>query len=234
MGNKSDLYRLQEIDTTWDKVRRRLSQLQNMSGGSEDLKNTRDQVGATESSLGDWQRAQKEAELESRSLTERIEEAETKLMSGEVRNPKELESLQSSIESMRRHKEMLDERNVEAMMKVEELNGSLNTQQGKLSSLEQDWDSKQQTIDEELQQRKKEFVYLKRLREQTVEKLPSGDLEQYEHLRRRKNGIAVARLEGDVCNACHMQVPRSVISETKRSNSIITYCPGCGRILIGG
>ncbi|MBI1295403.1 hypothetical protein GC175_10660 [bacterium] len=234
MGNKSDLYRLQEIDTTWDKVRRRLSQLQNMSGGSEDLKKTRDQVGATESSLGEWQRAQKEAELESYSLTERIEEAESKLMSGEVRSPKELESLQSSIDSMRRHKESLEERSVEAMLKVEELNGSLSTQQGKLSTLEQDWDSKRQTIDDELRQRKKEFVYLKRLREQTVEKLPTADLEQYEHLRRRKNGIAVARLEGDVCNACHMEVPRSVISEAKRGNSTITYCTGCGRILIGG
>ncbi len=234
MGNKSDLYRLQEIDTTWEKVRKRLSQLQTISGGSEDLKNTRDQVGVTESSLGEWQRAQREAELEARSLNERIEEAETKLMSGEMRNPKELESLQSSIEAMRRHKETLEERSVEAMMKVEELNGSLSTQQGKLSSLEQDWDSKRQTIDEELLQRKKEFVYLKRLREQTVEKLPTADLDQYEHLRRRKNGIAVARLEGDVCNACHMQVPRSVISEAKRGNSTLTYCPGCGRILIGG
>lgn len=231
MGNNSDLYRLQEIDTTWDKVRKRLQQLQTLSGGSEDLKSTREQVNSTQVSLAEWQHTQKDAELESRSLTERIQDAEFKLMSGEVRNPKELESLQSSIDAMRRHKETVEERNVEAMLKLEELNGSLGTQQHKLTSLETDWRSKQQAIDDELQQRKKEFVYLKRLREQTVEKLSATDLEQYEHLRRRKNGVAVARLEGDVCNACHMQVPRGVISEIRRSNSAVTFCPGCGRIL---
>ncbi len=231
MSNSSDLYRLQEIDSTWDKVRRRLRQLQALSGGSEELKTTREQVVSTEASLHDWQQTQRDAELEASSLIERIEEAEAKLMSGEMRNPKELESLQSSIESMRRHKGTIDDRSVEALMKVEELNGSLDMQQHKLSSMEEDWQTRQQAIDEELQQRKKEFVYLKRLREQTVEKLSSTELEQYEHLRRRKNGIAVAQLDGDVCNACHMQVPRSVISEAGRSNSSLTFCPGCGRIL---
>ncbi|MCB0116098.1 MAG: C4-type zinc ribbon domain-containing protein [Caldilineaceae bacterium] len=232
MGKNSDLYRLQEIDTTWDKVRRRLLKLQNISGGSEELRSKREQVAVTETSLAEWQTVQKDAELESRSLTERIADAEARLMSGDVRNPKELESLQSSVESMRRHKEMVEERGVEAMMKAEELAGALDVQQQALSTLETDWQSQQQSIESELQQRKKEFVYLKRLREQTVEKLPADSLEQYEHLRRRKNGIAVARLDDDVCNACHMQVPRGVIGEVRRSDAL-TFCPGCGRILLG-
>jgi predicted nucleic acid-binding Zn-ribbon protein len=230
MSDSSLLYRLQEIDTTWDRVRRRLLQLQNLSGGSEELKLTREKVSATEAVLEELRRTQKDAELESRSLTDKIRESEQRLMSGQVRNPKELESLQLNIESMQKHKSSVEDRGVEAMLKIEELNGTFTVQQDTLATLESSWHSKQQAIEEETQQRKKEFVYLKRLREQTVEKIDKASLEQYEHLRRRKNGVAVAKLEGDVCSACHMQVPTGVIGDVRRTDSL-TYCTGCGRIL---
>lgn len=232
MSNSSQLYRLQEIDTTWDRVRRRLLQLQNMSEGSDELKSTREKVSATEAELTALMRTQIDAESETRSLSEKIQESEQLLMSGQVRNPKELESLQSSIDSMQRHKSSVEDRSVEALLKIEELNGSFAAQQEVLADLESDWQSKQQAIEEELLQRKKEFVYLKRLREQLVEQIDKSSLEQYEHLRRRKNGVAVAKLEGDVCNACHMQVPTGVVSDVRRTESL-TYCTGCGRILHG-
>jgi uncharacterized protein len=230
VSDSSLLYRLQEIDTTWDRVRRRLQQLQNLSGGSNELKTTREQVASTESTLNEWQRTQTEAELESRSLTTKIQESEERLMSGQVRNPKELEALQSSIESMRRHKISLDDQSVEAMIKVEEFSGALTEQKGSLATLESNWQTKQQTLEEELQQRKKEFLYLKRLREQTVGQVSAAALEQYEHLRRRKNGIAVAKLEGDICNACHMQVPTGIVGSARNAD-VLLYCPGCGRLL---
>jgi uncharacterized protein len=230
VSDSSLLYRLQEIDTTWDRVRRRLQQLQNLSSGSTELKTTREQVASTESTLNEWQRTQSAAELESRSLTAKIQESEERLMSGQVRNPKELEALQSSIESMRRHKISLDDQSVEAMIKVEEFSGTLTEQKGSLATLESNWQTKQQALEEELQQRKKEFLYLKRLREQTVEQVSPAALEQYEHLRRRKNGIAVAKLEGDICNACHMQVPTGIVGSARNAD-VLLYCPGCGRLL---
>jgi predicted nucleic acid-binding Zn-ribbon protein len=230
VSDSSLLYRLQEIDTTWDRVRRRLQQLQKLSGGSDELKTTREKVASTETTLNGWERTQREADLESKSLAGKIQESEDRLMSGQVRNPKELESLQSSIESMRRHKSSLDEQSMEAMLKIEEFSGTLTEQKGSLTTLETHWQTKQQAIDEELQQRKKEFLYLKKLREQTVEKITPAALEQYEHLRRRKNGVAVAKLEGDICNACHMQVPTGIVGSARRAD-VLLYCPGCGRLL---
>ncbi|MBX3002026.1 MAG: hypothetical protein KF893_26110 [Caldilineaceae bacterium] len=230
MSDSNLLYRLQEIDTTWDRVRRRLQQLQTLAGGSNELKTTREEVASTESNLQQWQRAQSEAEFESRSLTTKIQESEERLMSGQVRNPKELEALQSSIESMRRHKISLDDQSVEAMLKVEEFSGALVKQKGSLATLESNWQTKHKAIEEELQQRKKEFLYLKRLREQTVGQISPAAVEQYEHLRRRKNGIAVAKLEGDICNACHMQVPTGIVGSA-RNTDVLLYCPGCGRLL---
>jgi uncharacterized protein len=230
VSNSRILYQLQEIDSTWDKVRRRILALQNASGGSGELKSVREEVAAAESELHEWQNTHRNADLEARSLDGRITESEQRLMGGQVRNPKELESLQSSIESMRRHKSSLEDQGVEALLKIEELSSTLSERQNTLTTLETDWQSKQQAIDEELQQRKKEFVYLKRLREQTVEKLDPKLLEEYEHLRKRKNNVAIAKLEGDICGACHVQVPRGMLADVSRENTL-TYCPGCGRIL---
>jgi uncharacterized protein len=230
VDNGYTLYQLQEIDSTWEKVRRRIIQLQNAAGGSVELKTAREETAAVESELHQWIGSQLDADLEARSLEGKISESEQRLMGGEVRNPKELESLQASVESMRRHKTMVDDRNVEAMLKIEELTDTLDTKKSSLSTLEAEWQDKQQSVEAELLQRKREFVYLKRLREQTVERLDPAILEQYEHLRKRKNGVAITKVEDTICSACHIQVPTGLLSDVRRENTL-TLCPGCGRIL---
>lgn len=233
MSNLADLYRLQEIDLTWEKVYRRLVKLNKLMGGSEELKKVKEQVADTEESLQDWQAKQQDAELEARSLTTRIDDTEKRLMSGQVSNPKELESLQASAEALRRQKSNIEDRGVEALLKVEELSDQLAEQKSEMDQLESEWQSNQEALQEEVQQRKKEYVYLKRLREELTESLDADLLERYEHLRKRKHGIAIARLEGDTCGACHVQVPTGVIGTVVRNsdNDELVLCPACGRIL---
>lgn len=224
------LYRLQEIDTTWDKIRRRIFQLQKLSGGSAELLHTREQTQVAELELKRIRNEQREAETESALLSNRIKESESLLMGGQVRNPKELEALQSNVESMRRHKGALDDRSVEAMVKADEAARRLAEQTAALESRESEWQTRQQAIDEELRKRKKEYVYLKNLREESIKSIDGKLLEQYEYLRGRKNGIAVAKLENDSCAACHMQVPVGVIGNARHGDGLVS-CTACGRIL---
>ena len=231
MNPKAELYRLQEIDTAWEKIRQRLAQLQKFSGGSPALVKTRERARITEAELRKVRGEQQNAELEALSLAARIKDSEALLMGGQVRNPKELEALQSNIESMQRHKGALDDRSVEAMIKGDEIGARFAEQKSALDSQEAEWQTKQKAIDEELQKRKKEYVYLKNIREQTVKKIDGKMLEQYEYLRGRKNGIAVAKLEDDSCGACHMAVPVGLIGSVRRNDELVA-CAACGRILV--
>lgn len=224
------LYRLQEIDTTWDKVRRRILQLQKMTGGSPELVQMRERTRATETELQKFRKEQRDTEMESSSLSTRIKESESLLMSGQIRNPKELEALQASVESMLRHKGALDDRSVEAMVKADEIGQRFAIQTSSLQAQEEEWQTKQQAIDEELQKRKKEYIYLKNMREDLVKSIDGKMLEQYEYLRGRKNGIAVAKLEEGTCTACHMQVPVGLIGSVRRGGELVA-CAACGRIL---
>lgn len=230
MNPIAELYRLQQIDITWEKVRRRILQLQKLSGGSPELIQARERTQATEKELHKTRTEQRDAELEATSLAGRIDESEKLLMGGQVRNPKELEALQANVESMRRHKSALDDKGMEALVKAEELNQRFQEQSKQLASQEADWATKQQSIDEELNRRKKEFVQLKAMREQAVKSIKPKMLEQYEYLRGRKNGIAVAKVEDDSCGACHMQIPVGVIGTARRSEELVS-CTACGRIL---
>lgn len=230
MNPIAELYRLQEIDTAWEKIRQRILQLQKFSGGSAQLLKAREQAKIAEAGLNKTRREQREAETEANSLVERIRESEGMLMGGQVRNPKELEALQSSVESMRRHKSALDDRGVEAMVKADELGKKFDIQSKALATMETEWAAKQKALEEELARRKKEYVYLKNVREQALKSISTKFLDQYEYLRGRKNGIAVAKLEEDSCGACHMQLPVGVIGNVRRSSDLV-LCTACGRIL---
>lgn len=231
MDTKAMLLRLQEIDTTQEKVRRRILALQKFSEGSTGLNRARSVVDDSQNELQRWRSEQVEAELEAQSLQDRIRESESKLMSGDVQNPRELEALQNNVDSMRRHKENLEERSVEALMKIEELSPGHSEKEVKLAEIEEEWKTKKETVEEELQQRKREYAYLKKLREETASRLSKDEYGQYEHLRKRKNGVAVSKLEEDICSACHTQVATGVIG-TVRNRDELTLCPACGRILV--
>ncbi|MBI4668265.1 MAG: hypothetical protein HY747_03615 [Elusimicrobia bacterium] len=64
-----------------------------------------------------------------------------------------------------------------------------------------------------------------------VKGLPHDNLERYEHLRARKNGMALAAiLEGSSCGGCRMHATQEVINEILKAKDFVV-CERCQRIL---
>jgi predicted nucleic acid-binding Zn-ribbon protein len=108
---------------------------------------------------------------------------------------------------------------------------SLVQKQAALAEVEKEWTTRQADIETEMEQRKKEYAYLTRARDQVAETLSEENLELYEHLRRRKNGVAVALLEDENCGACHTQVAIGILDNIRYRDELLN-CPSCGRILL--
>ncbi len=231
VDRKELLFQLQQVDITWTKVQRRLVRLQQLTYGQEKLAEARQELEEREAELQQLQGARADAELEIRALDERIAEADKRLMSGAITNPKELENLEASIGAMRRQRNMIADRTAEILRQMDELGETVARLQEMLARLEEECASRRQSRDEELLQRKKEYVYLKKLRTELASRLPSSLLEEYEQLRKRKRGVAVARLQEDVCGVCNMQVPVGLVGTVRYGDDLI-YCPSCGRILV--
>ena len=231
MSDAVKMYELQRVDSTWKKVARRLQQLQELLGESAELRAARQQVAQSQAELQEWSAKQKNAELEDKALAERITATEQKLMSGTVRNPKELDSLQQNLEALRRQREMVAEQGVQAMGQVETLTARLEGEQAALASIESGWSGDQNGLREEETKLKHNGMLLKRKREQLVAGMNETLRERYETMRKRKAGVAIAVVQNGICSACHVTLPTGVVNGLRSSPSLV-LCPSCGRYLV--
>jgi predicted nucleic acid-binding Zn-ribbon protein len=234
MTDIARLYELQKVDTTWEKVRRRLGQVRAQLVESDELKKQRAAVAELETTKHQWQTSQRNADLEMQALTSKINASEARLMSGQVRNPKELSALQESVEALRRQRAGVENSGVEALLNVEATTEQLAIATATLHEVEGKWQAGQSDLLEEETKLKKYFVQCKKQREALAAALAGSDLQRYEDLRQRKAGVAIASLERGICSACHVQVPTGIASTARNQSGSPVSCPSCGRILYAG
>ena len=182
MADIAKLFELQKIDITVNKVRRRLTQLKSLLVESDEIKTARTRTEALEKEQQEWHSRQKTAELEVESLINRIKESENRLMGGQVRNPKELEALQSSIEALQRQQSTIETLSVEALLRTEELTGQLTNARQQFQTMQQAWSTSQSELTEEEAKLKRAYLHLKKQREGLTETLDKALLQQYEYL----------------------------------------------------
>jgi len=60
--------------------------------------------------------------------------------------------------------------------------------------------------------------------------LDARALAQYEQLLKGRRGIAVARMTGEICGACHVRLRPHVTQQIRRNDAIV-QCDSCQRIL---
>lgn len=231
MADMASLYELQKIDVMSLKVRRRLLQLKELLTESSELKTAQARVDELTTEQKKWHSTQVRTETELEVLTDRIDESNKTLMGGTIHNPKELEALQASIESLQKQRGTLETDSVEALSKVEELSSQLSAAQDTLSTIEQNWSNDQTQLTEEDTKLKRAYLVLKKQREQVAETVNPALLQRYEQMRQRKGGVAVATVENDTCSACHVQLPTGVLSTVRNQTETLVLCPTCGRLL---
>jgi uncharacterized protein len=228
------LFDLQKLDLNLEKARRKLAQLKQALGESDELGSARKTVADTEAELHHWHAAQKNAELESQALAQQIDGKDKELMSGRVSNPKELEALQANVEALRRQRSTVEDTGMDALLHVETLNQQLVTAQESLRQIEDKWNGSQADLLQEDAKYKRIYAQLKQQRDTLAQSLPPADLKYYEDLRTRKAGIAISPLQNGQCGVCHILVPTGVVSAARsRKNEAVT-CPSCGRVLFAG
>ncbi|MCC7511584.1 MAG: hypothetical protein IT296_02925, partial [Anaerolineae bacterium] len=97
------LYRLQQIDTQMDRARARLEAIRAALDNDAELRAASERLAAAEETRRETERAQRQAEAEAQSQRIKIEQTESSLYSGAVRNPKELQDLQHEAASLKKY-----------------------------------------------------------------------------------------------------------------------------------
>ena len=224
------LYRLQTIDLEIDDAKRRLEEVEAGLRESGELRQARRALQKAEDELTRWRTTLRDLELETRSLTAKITSVEERLYSGRVANPKELANLQDEVSYLKRRRSDLEDRQLEAMVEVEEHEAKVDRKKASLAQIEAEWAQTQERLTAERNELEERLAHLEKERVKAEGMIGAEDLALYGELCGRKGGQAVALLKGEVCQACRVTLPTSRAQQA-RSGDSLCFCSSCRRIL---
>ena len=230
MSQTNLLYRLQSLDSKVDKANRQLTEVTNSLGESEIVKKTRALVEGSGQVLRQVQTTLKDLELEEKSLSDKIKNQEKLLYSGKALAAKEAANLQEEIASLKRWHATREELLLETMVEVEEKEDILKKAQKELAVVEATWQTDQEDLLKKQADLKREITSLLEQRPSIATIIPSADLDEYEILRKKKAGVAVAGVKDNTCQACGIMVSSNKVRQA-RIGAELMYCGTCGRIL---
>lgn len=236
MSRWESLLVVQEHDTRADQLAHRIETLP----ARAELAKLEDAGAALDRQLTDVQRrrdelarSQQRLEDEIASLTERANQAEKQLYSGAVSNPRELQALQDDVASIRRRIGQIEDDELEIM----ELTEPVDAERSELSGQRDQLDADAQRLRAELAESESELAAelgeVRAEREDAAKSVPDELWTEYDELRSRLGGVAIARLAGTTCQGCHLALSAVEVDRIRKlSLDEAVHCEECGRLLV--
>jgi uncharacterized protein len=230
LSRVQQLYQLQILDSELDKINQQLAEITTQLGESDVLKQAKAGVEAGEKELRQTQTAMQNINLEVQSLTVKIAQQEKTLYQGKAFSAKEATNLQDEISSLKRRHSQREELLLEAMVGAEEAEQQLSRVQTDLAAIQARWQADQERLTQQQVALTARLTELKQQRPVTLKAIDPDDLEEYDDLRPRKGGRAVAVVKDGICLGCGVGASSSRIQHARTGTELV-FCGTCGRIL---
>jgi uncharacterized protein len=225
------LLELQDTDSVIDRLTKRLTEIKAGLRETDQLSAARQAVHNAEQQVTVRRAARQDLDLASATIEDKIQLAGKRLYSGLVKNPKELLDLQNDISSLNRQKAKLDEQLFSAMLQLEEAETIAQQRAAELAQIEAAWQHTQSDLIAEQAQLEADLNGQHRDQAAARAQLTAADLALYDQLRRRKAGLAVVELNGQLCGGCGVRVTASVIQQIGQGDQF-ARCGNCERMLV--
>jgi predicted nucleic acid-binding Zn-ribbon protein len=230
MSRPKNIYRLQSIDSQLDQARGRLKEIEKILSENANLRKANALAKKAEKNLETALKEQRQAEGKVQEQRIKIEQAEATLYSGSVKNPKELQDIQNEVEALKRFLDVLEERQLVAMLASDEAADKNREAQKILAKYQQEANGLETELALETAQIEKDIAQLSETYVTAENAISSEDLDLYRRLRKQRGGIAATRVKDQACGACGSTLTAS-LHQAARSPSQLTLCTSCGRIL---
>jgi uncharacterized protein len=191
-----------------------------------------DAIVAAETDVKDLTREQTKAEADVDQVRSRIERDRKRLDAGQVSSPRELESLQSEVDSLRRRQDDLEEVALGVMERREEAAGrsqSLASEHGELGGARAEVAARRDAAAAEIDE---QLGGLEQKRSGITADIPDDLLALYEKLR-EQHGVGAAALRRGRCEGCHLALGTSDLNAIRAAPpDEVVRCEECRRILV--
>ncbi|HSK73830.1 MAG TPA: C4-type zinc ribbon domain-containing protein [Pyrinomonadaceae bacterium] len=144
---------------------------------------------------------------------------------------KQYETAMRETDALQKQITALDNKVLEQMTEIEEVEKTLAERADEISSLEGNQTQALKDFDAEVSKNREEIENETKTRHELFVTLPPQMASVYNRLAQRsRDGIAVAEVVNGACSACNMSLRKQVQQQLRTSNSIMT-CESCTRIL---
>jgi uncharacterized protein len=227
---------LQALDSALDRLahrRRTLPEIEQIDGLEAKVAQLADDAVLVETEDSDLGREQSKLEADIDLVRSRMQKDQQRLDIGQVSSPRELENLQSEIESLKRRQSDLEDDELEIMEKREVV-------QTRLQQLRDEREQLVVTLGEAEQRRDAAFTEIDAEREKTTQQrdelaatMPSELLALYAKVRTASAGVGAAALHRGRCEGCHLQLNTTDLKRLREApEDDVLRCEECRRILV--
>lgn len=230
MSRTSTLYDLQLIDNQIDQRQNRLQVIVNILNDTTEIKSAEARQEIEKKALTVAENDLKSAEKKVKEQRIKINRTDSMLYSGKISNPKELKDLQDENEALKRYLEVLEDRQLERMLEVDEAKDRHSSASDFLFKVKDKFDKLFNELIIEKTLIEAEIQTLETRRRVTASLISPEDLHLYEILRAQGHGISVSKVQDRACSACGATLS-AALYQASRSPNQISRCETCDRIL---
>lgn len=223
------LFQLQKTDSLLMQYSKEIKELQSGSALEKELQNERDLFAQKETALRSAQKNLKEKNHEEATLQSKRKELNSKIYGGTISNPKEIVSYEQELKNTSDKIAVLEVEILQIMEDAERMEQEYNELKDSLELKERDTSQAQGAVDRKIARIQEKVDAAKEQRTQIASGIDPRMLHQYNELRIKKHGVAVAEVKNKCCSGCHMKLTDHKIQEVKDPG--ISTCGTCRRIL---
>jgi predicted nucleic acid-binding Zn-ribbon protein len=147
-----------------------------------------------------------------------------------VKTNHEYTALLHEIATAKAEKDAIEERLLILMDEGDALAGELKTADAAVKDEQAKGEAALAALGREKQSLEAELTRLAAQRTAAAAGADARSLALYEQLLKGRRGVAVARVEGELCGVCHMRQRPHVLQQVRRNDSIV-QCESCQRIM---
>ncbi len=227
---------VQEHDTKLAQLQHRLNSLpqtQELADLRERLARLRKEVIAAETIVSDLEREQLKADADVDIVRERSRKDRELLDSGSITDPKQLQSLESEIQSLAARQTALEDVELEVMERVEGAKAAveqLTSDVTAAESREQELAAEVAGIESDIDAQKASIAAE---REQAAATVSAELVALYDKVRADHAGVGAARLYRGRCEGCRLELPPTEVAALKAAaEDELLRCEECRRVLV--
>lgn len=227
------LFQLQKLDTQVNNATHRVAEINQLLSQNELLVQAQTLLDNAAENQKSARAKLREVEISVHNKRIKMEQSESALYGGTVKNPKELQDLQTEIASLKRTIAQIEDSQLELMVAAEEAEQNYRDAEANHNAVKAEQAGKYANLMGEIETLRALLDRLDVERKALVSQISPALLDTYTQLRASKRGLAIVVVEEDCCTGCGTTLTAAEI-QTARSSTRLVNCPNCGRIIYAG